>query len=125
MDKQEMTQKVSQFISTGTMTDLNEMSELAMLITEAKANAYERFKKTQYMQEAYRIAQYIEMKKSGDKISEMRADKESKLKAMEKYDYTEYDVDYKMYSDLLQRLIERKIEVQTINKTQKYVDEGF
>jgi hypothetical protein len=58
-------------------------------------------------------------------MSETMADKKSKHMALEKYNYVQYEVDYKLYSDLLDRLRERKIEVQSINKIQKQVDDGF
>lgn len=125
MNKSEITKKVSDFIAVGNVSDLQAMWELAMYITEHKAEAYEQWKKTQYMQEAYRLAAYFEIKKSWEKMSETMADKKSKHMALEKYNYVQYEVDYKLYSDLLDRLRERKIEVQSINKIQKQVDGGF
>lgn len=46
----------------------------------------------------------------------MQADRLAKKDAMEQMDYTDHKNEYMFYKSLLDRLLERKIEVATINK---------
>jgi signal recognition particle GTPase len=95
-------------------------------LTVLKADAYERRKKTASMQEACRIRTYIQTKHDKEtKMTEKLAENIAKDEARKRYDYINHEVDYRFYSDMLSRLIERKIEVQSINKIQKQVDDGF
>ena len=124
MLKEKIIKEVWDYISTGTIDDLQAMGGLAFTITILKSEAYERRKKTLSMQEAMRTRTYIDIKNE-KKMTDKMADSIAKDEARTRYDYTDHEVDYRFYSDMLARLTERKIEVQSINKQQKYVDDGF
>jgi len=121
MDRRDYKQKVEKYIKTGTMTDLQAMSELAFDITMLKQEAYERWTSTEYHQDILRVSIYSEYKNRTRKtdwksFTDMQADRLAKKDAMEQMDYTDHKNEYMFYKSLLDRLLERKIEVATINK---------
>lgn len=105
------------------MSDLQAMGDLALDITIEKNQAYEEWKKGEYNQEIGKIAKYIDYKgkKRGDgkPPSDIQAKELAKKYAMEKMDYLDHEILYRRLSGLLDRLLERKIEVQSINKQSK------
>lgn len=113
-------EKVQYYIQKWTMSDLQGMSELAFDLTCAKQDAYEERKALEYNQELARIAWYKEYKvktrKDWKSYTDTQADKLGKEQAMKEYDYRLYENSYRLMSALLDRILERKIEVQSINK---------
>lgn len=113
-------EKVQYYIQKWTMSDLQEMSELAFDLTCAKQDAYEKWKEVEYNQELGRIASYKEYKgktrKDWKSYTDTQADKLWKEQSLKEYDYRLYENSYRLLSGLLDRILERKIEVQSINK---------
>lgn len=103
------------------MTDLQAMSELAFDLTIKKQEAYEKRNQTEYNQDIARVAIYTDYKNKkrqtdGKAFTDQQADRLAKKEAMETCDYTEHKNDYSLYRSLLDRLLERKIEVSVIHK---------
>lgn len=116
-------ERVGEYIRLGNMSDLQGMSELAFEITCTKQEAYEARKKTEYNQEIARITYFKtwrgKQRKDWKDYSDVQADKLGKEQAMKEFDYSLFECKYRELAGLLDRLLERKIEVQSINKQSK------
>lgn len=115
------TEKVSKYIQTGTTDDLEAMSSLAFDITVEMMNFFEEWKCKAHNQELARITYYKERKarkrkEDGKPFSDMQADKLWKEQSLQEHDYTIYEVQYRRLKNLLDRLLEKKIEIMSNDK---------
>lgn len=120
------TDKVRHYIQKWTMTDLQAMSELAFELTLKKQESYEKRNGTEYHQDIARVAIYTEYKNKTRQtdwksFTDTQADKLAKKEAMETHNYIEHKNEYMLYKWLLDRLLERKIEVSVIHKNSEWI----
>ena len=117
------TGRVQKYIQVGNIDDLQWMSELAFEITVEMNKFLEEWKVTSHNQDLARLAWYKKRKwkkrKDGKEFTDTQADRLGKEEALMSFDYTDYELWYRRLKSLLDRLLERKIEVQTMNKLQK------
>ena len=117
------TESVQKYIQTGTIDDLQLMSELAFHITVEMDKHLQAWKTKAHNQELARIAWYKKRKgkkrKDWKEFTDTQADKLGKEEALVAFDYTQDELKYKQLKWLLDRLLEHKITIAIVDKQAK------
>ena len=125
MLKEEIIKKVRDYVYTGTMSDLQEMWELAFELMLLEIQAEDEARREETMYKSHRDRVYLEMKNWPNRVTDRTAEKTATQEADKNYDVVGKKAEHSFYKNMVETLKNRKIDVQAINKQQKYVDDGF